>query len=91
MIFLIQSTSFTGNELAIANQSCDTLSTIITDTDLIPRLEPILDKISESVITCNLSVSNKMYFDFVQDFVKYYAHTIADNIVPLLSSIVQRV
>lgn len=32
-----------------------------------------------------------MYFDFVQDFVKYYAHSIGDNIIPLLESIVQRV
>lgn len=43
--FLIKSLSFVGGSKVIALQSADTLNTIISDTDLIPRLEPYLPEI----------------------------------------------
>ena len=43
--FLINSLSFTGEYRVIALQSADTLNTIISDSDLLPRLEPHLPEI----------------------------------------------
>lgn len=43
--FLISSIALHGGEKVIALQSADTLSTIIADKDLIPRLSPHLPQL----------------------------------------------
>ena len=40
--FMFNSLQLGGKEKVIALQSADTLSTVITDKDLVPRLEPHL-------------------------------------------------
>ena len=40
--FLIRSVALTGDRKVVAIQSADTLSTIVSDKDLIPRIEPYL-------------------------------------------------
>lgn len=45
MDFLLESLSLTGSQKVVALQSADTLNTIISDKDLIPRLEPHLPRL----------------------------------------------
>jgi hypothetical protein len=94
--FLIHSVALTGIEKAIALQSADTLSTIVADTDLIPRLAPHLPSLIKTLCECNLRITIKLYFDFVQDFIKYYHNQMSETgccqeIVPFVHSLVQRI
>lgn len=94
--FLIHSVALTGIEKAVALQSADTLSTIVADTDLVPRLAPHLPSLVRTLSECNLRITIKLYFDFVQDFVKYYHQQMvqtgcSEDIVPFVHSLVQRV
>jgi hypothetical protein len=54
--FLIQSVALNGEEKVIALQSADTLNTIISDKDLIPRLEPELPRLLGVLNECNLKI-----------------------------------
>jgi len=89
--FLIQSLALTGNQKVVALQSADTLNTIISDKDLIPRLEPHLPRLIEQINQCNLKIQIKLYFSFLQDFIKYYHAAIGDSIIPFIHTLVQRI
>ncbi len=91
--FLLGSVAQAGDLKALAIQSADTLSTIISDRDLVPRLEPHVPRLISTLINeSNLKVhNNPAYFSFLLDFVKYYHHTIGESILGLVSSLVQRV
>lgn len=49
--FLITSVALTGEQKVVALQSADTLSTIVSDVDLVPRLEPHLPRLLEVMNT----------------------------------------
>ena len=51
--FLIDSLSLQDDKKVVALQSADTLNTIISDVDLIPRLEPELPHLIEKLNECN--------------------------------------
>lgn len=65
MNFLFTSVSLTGEQKVVALQSADTLSTIISDKDLIPRLTPHLPTFIKIVCQCNAKISIKLYFNFL--------------------------
>jgi hypothetical protein len=79
--FLITSVSLTGDQKVIALQSADTLNTIISDNDLIPRLEPELPKLIDILNDCTKRIQIKLYFSFLLEFVKHYHHAIGDDII----------
>lgn len=82
--FLIKSVALLGEQKVIALQSADTLNTIISDKDLVPRLEPHLPRILTVLNECNLKIQIKLYFNFLQDFVKYYHSAIGDSVIPFV-------
>lgn len=65
MDFLIESLSLTGLQKVVALQSADTLNTIVSDKDLIPRLEPHLPRLIKVLTQCNLKINIKLYFSFL--------------------------
>jgi hypothetical protein len=67
------------------------LNTIISDKDLIPRLEPELPRLMGILNECNMKIQIKLYFNFLLDFVKYYHHAIGESILPFIRSLVQRI
>jgi len=89
--FLVGSLALTGNQKAVAMQSADTLNTIISDKDLVPRLEPYLPALMPVMNDCTGKVHNKLYFSFLLDFVKSYAEAIGEDVVPFVVSLVARV
>lgn len=94
--FLISSVALHGSEKVVALQSADTLSTIIADKDLIPRLQHHLPSLIKTLCHCNTVITIKLYFDFVQDFVKYYNKAMinvgcGEDIIPFVQSLVQRI
>jgi hypothetical protein len=89
--FLLGSLALTGEQKVIALQSADTLSTVITDKDLVPRLEPHIPRIIALVNQCTLAINIKLYFNFLLDFVKSYAHCIGDEVVGIVGTLVQRI
>jgi len=91
MDFLIQSVALVGEQKVIALQSADTLNTIISDKDLIPRLEPQLPRIMKILNDCNLRIHINLYFSFLLDFIKHYHHAVGDSIIPFVNSLVNRV
>ena len=86
--FLLMSLSLTGPEKVIALQSADTLSTVITDKDLIPRLEEHIPRIVEIVNQCTMKINIKLFFNFLLDFVKTYHHTLGLNVISMIKTIV---
>jgi len=86
--FLILSLAYQKEEKVIALQSADTLNTIISDKDLIPRLEGEIPRLIEVLKELNLKINLNLYFNFVLEFVKYYHHAIQGAIIPFLGSIV---
>jgi hypothetical protein len=94
--FLVKSVALHGKEKVIALQSADTLSTIVSDKDLIPRLEPHLPGLLMTICQLNHNITVKLYFNFVLDFVKFYHRSIVDvgcgeNVIVLVQSLVQRI
>lgn len=89
--FLITSISLTGDQKVIALQSADTLNTIISDDDLIPRLRPELPKLISVLNECTQRIQIKLYFNFLLEFVKHYHNDIGENIVPFISALVHRI
>jgi hypothetical protein len=65
MDFLLESLSLSGPQKVVALQSADTLNTIISDKDLIPRLEPHLPRLIKVLNQCNQKISIKLYFNFL--------------------------
>lgn len=92
MHFLFESVGYTQSyEAVIALQSTDALCTIVSDSDLAPRLEPMLPRIVE--IINSLTAQNKYptYFEFLTEFCKYYAVALPPFILSILTSAVARV
>lgn len=94
--FLISSVALHGKEKVIALQSADTLSTIIADKDLIPRLQNHLPSLIQTLCHCNTVISIKLYFEFLQDFIKYYNKAMvsvgcSEDIITIVNSLVQRI
>ena len=89
--FLIRSVALIKEEKVIALQSADTLNTIISDKDLIPRLKPEVPRLVEILKECNMRINIALYFNFLLDFVKYYHSAIDQHVVPLLQTLVQRI
>ena len=91
MFFLLSGVNLTGEQKIIALQCTDTLKTIITDGDLIPRLEPLLPKLLEEINTTVLNISNQTYFSFLMHFVNQFAYSIGPDIVQLVDRLVKRI
>lgn len=89
--FLLLSLSLGGGEKVVALQSADTLSTVITDKDLIPRLEEHIPRIVEIVTQCILKINIKLFFNFLLDFVKTYNDTLGDSVIRIVQALVERV
>ncbi len=89
--FLIKSVALVKEEKVIALQSADTLNTIISDKDLIPRLKPEVPRLLEILKECNLRINIALYFNFLLDFVKYYHSAIDQHVVAFLHTLVQRI
>jgi len=72
-------------------QSIDTLNTVVSDTDLAPRLEPMLPEIS--VILQNLIgvITYPSFFEFMQEFVKLYAPVLKNFVLPILEKVIGRI
>jgi hypothetical protein len=89
--FLIQSVSLVKDEKVIALQCADTLNTIISDRDLIPRLAPEVPRIIETLKELNMRINIALYFNFLLDFVKSYHAAIDHHVVPFFHTLVQRI
>lgn len=89
--FLFMSLSLSGVEKVVALQSADTLSTVITDKDLIPRLELHIPRIVAIVNDCIMKINIKLFFNFLLDFVKTYNDCLGDSIITIIQTLVQRV
>lgn len=72
-------------------QSADTLNTIISDKDLVPRLEPYLPRLIPILNECNIKIHIKLYFNFLLDFVKSYSDAIGESVIPFVESLVTRI
>lgn len=82
--FLIRSVGLNKDEKVIAIQCADTLNTIISDRDLIPRLEPEIPRIISILNELNLKIHLPLYFNFLLDFVKFYHHSISHLVIPFI-------
>jgi hypothetical protein len=68
-------------ESVIAIQSIDTLNTVVSDSDLAPRLEIMLPRIVEILGQLTMLITYPSYFEFLSEFVKYYA-VVLRHLVP---------
>lgn len=78
-------------ESVIALQSIDALCTIVSDSDLAPRLEPMLPRIVEIINILIATNKYPSYFEFLLEFCKYYAVVLPQYIISILSTVVTRI
>lgn len=82
MRFLFESVGYEEKyESVITLQSIDTLCTIVSDSDLAPRLEPILPEIISILNQLTPKITYPAYFEFLGEFVKFYADNLKEHIV----------
>mmetsp|Transcript_9607 Transcript_9607/g.9269 ORF Transcript_9607/g.9269 Transcript_9607/m.9269 type:complete len:108 (+) Transcript_9607:1620-1943(+) len=81
MNFLIQGLQLKGDEKVIALQCADTLNTIITDTDLVPRLSPMLPTLLPLINQCVLTIQIQVYFTFMVQFITNYAEKLDQDVI----------
>lgn len=89
--FLISSLKLTGEQKVVALQAADTLNTIITDNDLVPRIEPHLPELLNVLNDCTLKIQIKLYFNFLLELVNNYHAAIGESIIPFINAIVTRI
>jgi hypothetical protein len=91
--FLMESMNYTKDspEHVIALQSIDTLNTIVSDKELAPRLQPLIQGIVE--IICNQIgfLESPTYFEFVREFVKHFAGFLNEKVVVIFQATVARI
>jgi len=75
----------------IALQSIDTLNTVVSDTDLAPRLDPMLPEISRILKNLTEVIKYPSFFEFMQEFVKFYAPALANFVLQILEKIINRI
>jgi len=92
MEFLFKSIGYSGAaEKVIALQSVDTLNTVVTDSDLAPRLVPLLPNILEILGSLTPVITFPTYFEFLFEFQKFYAPALENQILHIFQSVVQRI
>ena len=69
----------------------DTLCTVVSDTDLAPRLHPMLPEIVRILNQMTTEIKYPNYFDFLSDFCKYYASELSSHICNMMQTVIQRV
>ena len=83
--------SMDSEKLSLAHQSLDTLNTIISDKDLIPRVTPLISELTKFVISCMKKVNIPLFFSFVSELLKWYTNGLSkEDHLSLLESVVDR-
>lgn len=83
--------SLMSNKKALANQSSDTLQTIISDKDLIPRIIPHISDLLGFTMACMEKVNIPDFFTFVHEIIDFYQeHLSFEQMIGLLTSMVNR-
>jgi len=93
MNFLFESVGYEhqSHEQVITLQSIDTLCTVVSDSDLAPRLSPMLPQIIKILNKLTPTISYPAYFEFLGEFVKFYAEQLKDSIQEILYHVVARI
>lgn len=78
-------------EKVISLQSIDTLNTIVSDSDLAPRLVNFLPTIVGITNQWIPVIKVKEFFDYVHEFVKFYACVLDDQILSILQACINRI
>ena len=63
----------------------------MSDTDLAPRLTELLPQVVKTICEMTAQVSYPTYFEFMVEFVKFYACVLDPHILQLLSTVINRV
>jgi hypothetical protein len=74
MHLLVQ--SLKSNNLTIVHQATDTLKTIISDRDIIPRIMPHVTSLLGFIEECFKTVNIPSFFEFASNFLKSYQSNI---------------
>lgn len=78
-------------EQVIALQSIDSLITVVSDSDLAPRMEPLLRHVVQTICDITGVVQYSNYFEFVVEFVKFYAVALLGDVLLILNSVISRI
>lgn len=88
--FLFDSIDYPQDKIVVGHQSCETLTTLIGDKNLISRIKPLVSDITELCIKYIKTTNLSMFFDFFNDFVYIYRNEIKGSIVQIISALVER-
>lgn len=69
--------SLKSSNLAIVHQATDTLKTIISDRDIIPRIMPHIPDLLGFIEQCFETVNIPSFFDFTSEVIKCYQTSIS--------------
>ena len=64
---------------------------MISDKDLVPRLEPMLQELIPHIQEGILKIHIKNYFAFLIDFVKSYHSALEDHVFEIIKALVRRI
>ena len=89
--FLFESMGYgKGPEHALVLQSIDTMNTIVSDQELLPRLEPMIGDIVQVCTELILRVKEPTFFEFIKEFCGCFSKILDDKILLIFDSIVNR-
>jgi len=64
---------------------------VVSDSDLAPRLNPILGDIVKILNSLTPKMSYAQYFEFLAEFVRYYVEVLPDHICEILHHVIMRI
>ena len=89
--FLIKNLALESTERVLALQSADTLKSIISDQDMVNRLELFINKVLPHLSTMVGTMSLPAFFDILSSIITSYSTAIDQNLIPLLDALVARI
>jgi len=64
---------------------------VVSDADLAPRLEPLLNDIVKILNTMTPVITYIDYFEFLLEFVKFYENVLHNYILEIVQTLINRV
>ncbi len=89
--FLIKGLSMEGEEKALSLQCADALKSIISDQDMVVRLEVFINKLFPYLTQMVAAMKLPSFFDILTSIIKSYATAIDTSVIRLLEALVARV
>lgn len=89
--FMVKCLSLDGNERVLALQSADALKSIISDEDMIKRIEMFINKLVPYFTGMVENIKLLSFFNILKSVIRSYAEAMDDSVVALVKALTNRI